>query len=55
MQAFFHSAGTDPDSQAVCKISVRWVLWKGQRLKHISESWSKRQGEPDASFYILQM
>ena len=44
VQAFFHSAGTDPDRQTVCKISVRWVLGKGQHLKHISESWSKERG-----------
>ena len=45
--------GTDPDSQTERKRSVRWVLKKGQHLKHIIESWSKGQGEPDA--FILRI
>ena len=53
VQALFHSAGTDPDSQTARISSVRWVLRKGQRLKHIIESWSRGQGEPDA--FILRI
>ena len=38
VQAFFHSEGMVPHSHTARMRSVKYVLRKGQRLKHITDS-----------------
>ena len=38
VQAFFHSEGMVPDSHTARIMSVKYVLRKGQRLKHIIDN-----------------